>query len=210
MVPHAADVTAFPGERDPGARHDVLLASGAYPGPVRRDHGGPLRPEPDLEEGAAVTPPSAGMPCRRCGKVTENAVVIYGADKAGFLSVRAAQCRGRCAAAPPPPGRGKERECPAADGHDGPSRAVTMTATRPGRCAGCERDVIPGDVLAQAGGHSFHYECASAGDSRPRRRERDRAGRQPGRQSLEMITVTHSPARQGYARGVKGPAARLT
>jgi len=76
-------------------------------------------------------------------------------------------------------GRYVHRTCPAGDSHDGPARAVTMTATRPGRCAGCERDVIPGDVLAQAGDRSFHYECAPAGDLRlqPQRRERARTRR---------------------------------
>ena len=43
-----------------------------------------------------MTPPSAGMLCRQCGAVTENAVIIYGRDRAGALVPREAQCRDGC------------------------------------------------------------------------------------------------------------------
>jgi hypothetical protein len=110
----------------------------------------------------AVTPPAAGMPCRRCNQVPAvGAVIIYGPDEKGALVARQAQCRGRC-----------RRKAPARQ--DTPSRAVTMTASRLGRCAGCERDVIPGDVLARATGQSFHYECAPPEHSRDWTWRRDR------------------------------------
>jgi hypothetical protein len=47
---------------------------------------------PVLEEGAVVTE----LPCRRCGQVTPNRVIIWGADQTGALTAKAAQCRGTC------------------------------------------------------------------------------------------------------------------
>ena len=45
--------------------------------------------------------------------------------------------------------------------------ADLVTRTRaPTRCAGCERDIIPGDVLAQVDGQSIHYACAPTEEPR--------------------------------------------
>ena len=33
-----------------------------------------------------MTPPEAGMPCRRCGQIPRDAVIIYGRDRAGSLA----------------------------------------------------------------------------------------------------------------------------
>ncbi len=101
------------------------------------------------------------LPCSRCGQVTRDAVIIYGPDQVGALVAKAAPCRGRC-----------DKNAP--DRRDSGARAVTMTASRPGRCAACERDIILGDVLARAPGQSFHYECAPPEDQQLRHRERTR------------------------------------
>ena len=44
---------------------------------------------------------------------------------------------------------------------DEPSWAVTMTATRPGCCAGCDWDIIPGDARCSASA------CARSARYRP-------------------------------------------
>jgi hypothetical protein len=107
-----------------------------------------------------------GLPCRRCGKVTENVVTIYGPHATGALGPRQAQCKGPC------PERAAVRQ------HKG-SPERTMTAIRPGRCPACPRDILPGDVLAQVGGQVYHYECSPEQSSRDRtwQRERDQARR---------------------------------
>jgi hypothetical protein len=105
--------------------------------------------------------PSADLQCRRCGQTPDAPVVIYGPDQFGSLLLRAVQCRGRC-------NKGTGRR------QDTPARTVTMTANRPGRCPGCELDIVPSDVLARAGGQSFHYECTPAEDPRQQSRRRER------------------------------------
>ena len=150
-------------------------AQGNFSGASAGSHPGPGR---DLEEGMAVTPPSAGMPCRHCGTVTENAVVIYGRDRAGALLPRAAQCRDGCTRqAPARQGRGQANQ----GGNNTLIRSppVTKTAIRPGRCCLCERDILPGDVLAQSGDEACHYECAPAEEppAQPQHRERARTRR---------------------------------
>jgi hypothetical protein len=81
----------------------------------------------------------------------------------GALAPYAAQCRPRCAAARP-------ARLPA---------LAVGTAVRPGRCAACPRDIVPGDKTARAGGQDYHYECApaEAPQAQPQRRERARAHR---------------------------------
>ena len=110
-----------------------------------------------------MTPPDANLPCRRCNQVPSDAVVIWGADRTGALTPRAAQCRGRCNRDAPPR-------------RDKPTLAVTMTATRPGRCAGCERAVLPGDVIARVADQSYHYECSPPEAPRSRTWQQDRSG----------------------------------
>jgi hypothetical protein len=36
------------------------------------------------------------LPCRRCGEVTGNRVLIYGKNELGALVAKTAQCRGPC------------------------------------------------------------------------------------------------------------------
>jgi len=103
-----------------------------------------------------------GLPCRRCGQVTENVVTIYGRDAMGALGPRQAQCTGPC------PERAAVRQ-------DKGSPEKTMTAIRPGKCPACGWDIIPGDVLATANGRHFHYECVPAQASRDRSWQRGQA-----------------------------------
>ena len=61
-----------------------------------------------------------------------------------------------------------------------PVALVMATASRPGPCAACTRDVLPGDQIARAGEtRVYHYECspAEAPQAQPQRRERGCAGR---------------------------------
>jgi hypothetical protein len=99
-------------------------------------------------EEAAVSS-AAGIACRRCGKTTSDATVIYGPNRAGALIARAAECKGRCTtAAPPAPGRSK-----------GP-RPPIITAYKVGVCGTCEQDIVPGTKITYAGeGRYAHCEC---------------------------------------------------
>jgi hypothetical protein len=100
-----------------------------------------------------------GLPCRRCQAVTPDPVIIYGRDTAGALVPRAAQCRGRC--------QGRQA---------GASPGTVVTAFRPGKCAGCRWDIVPGDKIVHGDESSFyHFECAPAQDPPPRVRRRERA-----------------------------------
>ena len=96
-----------------------------------------------------------GLPCRKCGQITANPVIIYGRDRTGTLVPRAAQCRGRCGTAPvrrePRPAR--------------PARRLVVTAIRPGKCSTCTWDIVPGDQIMHLGDSRFvHFECAPAED----------------------------------------------
>ena len=53
------------------------------------------------------------------------------------------------------------------------------TASRPGPCAACTRDIVPGDKIARAGEtRVFHLECAPPDAAEPvRRPERGRTRR---------------------------------
>jgi hypothetical protein len=102
-------------------------------------------------------------PCRNCGAVTGNPVIIYGRDAVGALVPKAAKCRGRCLVRQP-------------DRQAGPSPGTVVTAFRPGKCAGCTWDIVPGDKIMHDGeGGFFHYECAPAEDPPVRVRRRERA-----------------------------------
>jgi len=92
--------------------------------------------------------------CRRCGKITSSATVIWGADRTGALTPRAAECRGRCTTSTSP-----------APGRSTGQRPVVITAYRPGVCATCDLDIVPGAKIVFAGeGRYAHRECP-AGDS---------------------------------------------
>jgi hypothetical protein len=107
------------------------------------------------------------LPCRVCGAVTGNAVIIYGRDTVGALVPKQAKCRGRCV-----------RQVPARQ--DRPRAARPRTAIRVGLCPACDRDILPGDVIAGAGDQSFHYECSPNETSRDRSWQReDQRARRP-------------------------------
>jgi hypothetical protein len=90
--------------------------------------------------------------------------VLWRAAPDGSLAPYAAQCRPRC-----------PRSTPA---RKVPQAARARTAIRPGLCLACERDVVPGDLVAGAGDQSFHYECSPNETSRDRswQQERTRTG----------------------------------
>jgi hypothetical protein len=108
-----------------------------------------------------------GMPCRTCGAVTGNPVLIYGRDAVGALVPKQAKCRGRCV-----------RQAP--DRQDKPRAARPRTAIRVGLCPACDRDIVPGDVIAGAGDQSFHYECSPNETSRDRSWQQERARTRQG------------------------------
>lgn len=113
-----------------------------------------------------------GLPCRSCGAVTGNPVVIYGRDAVGALVPKAAKCRGRCAGSDPVR-RGKPSPVKTA-------RTRTRTAIRPGLCPACGFDIVPGDVIAGSADQSFHYECSPNETSRDRSWQReDQQARHP-------------------------------
>jgi hypothetical protein len=73
------------------------------------------------------------LPCRRCSKVTDDAVLICKPDVTGALWPSAAQCRERCAGpAPPRPPT--------------PRRPAVM-AYKPGRCGECTQDIVLDDKI---------------------------------------------------------------
>ncbi len=96
-----------------------------------------------------------GLPCRKCGQLTGNRVVIYGPDWAGALVPRAVQCRGRCS-----PARTRQAPRPAR-----PAKRVVVTAFRPGKCATCTWDIVPGDQIVHFSDTRFvHFECSPVED----------------------------------------------
>ena len=95
------------------------------------------------------------IPCRRCGEAGGDITRLWKPGPGGALAPYAAQHKAPCAPATTP-------------------ALVMGTASRPGPCAACTRDIVPGDRTARAGEASvFHYECAPAPDpvpaSRPER-----------------------------------------
>ncbi len=85
------------------------------------------------------------IPCRRCGEAGGAMTRLWRTMPGGALAPYAAQHKAPC----------------------GPARPETLvmaSAIRPGPCAACTRDVIPGDKIARAGEtRVFHFECAPAG-----------------------------------------------
>jgi hypothetical protein len=104
----------------------------------------------DSPAAPVINAPGTALPCRRCHRVTDNPVVIYGADPTGTLAPKPAQCRGPCA----PPGKPRTTQ---------PDRRSVGTASKPGRCSGCPRDIVPGDRIMRTGEMDYvHLECAPA------------------------------------------------
>ncbi len=102
------------------------------------------------------------IPCRRCGEVTGAMTRLWRTSPGGRLAPYAAQHRTPCR----------------------PARAAALamgTASRPGPCSGCMRDVIPGDKITSIGGTGvFHLECAPPDAAAPAGRpERARIRRRP-------------------------------
>jgi hypothetical protein len=101
-----------------------------------------------------------GLKCRRCDRVTPDVVVIYSRNRSGALIPGTAQCKGNC---PAPPSA------------DGPRRPAPVTAIRPGKCAACTWDIVPGDKIARSGdGLFWHWECAPAEEQLPAVATRER------------------------------------
>jgi hypothetical protein len=104
----------------------------------------------DSPAAPVIDAPGTTLPCRRCHRVTDDPVVIYGADPTGALVPKAAQCRGLCA----PPGKPRTTQ---------PDRRSVGIARKPGRCSGCPRDIVPGDRIMRTGEMDYvHLECAPA------------------------------------------------
>lgn len=76
--------------------------------------------------------------CRSCRRSDMTLTYIYRPDPYGSLQRSSAVCRDGCARVA--------------------KRDTVRTAIRPGRCAACSRDIIPGDKLT--GFPSVHLECA--------------------------------------------------
>ncbi len=106
---------------------------------------------------------AAELPCRRCGKITADMTRLWRTTPGGALAPYDALCRPRCAPAPATPAK----------------RAV-VTAFRPGKCANCTWDIVPGDKIIHLGeAGSLHFECAPVDDvplpGEARKRTRSRA-----------------------------------
>jgi hypothetical protein len=116
----------------------------------------------------------SGLPCRRCGQVTDGQVVIYGPNETGALEAKTAQCRGPCGDTTPRTAlRTRQLSRPRE-----PEPASTFPAGRPGWCTLCPRDIQPGDVIVRLadGGGIAHLECSPALTPAPAR-ERHRTRR---------------------------------
>jgi hypothetical protein len=113
-----------------------------------------------------------GMACRKCGQPAGNsAVIIYGRDQAGALAPKAAQCRGRCGT---PPARQAPR--PAR-----PPGRIVVPAFRPGTCAACTWEIVPGEQIVHLGDNRFaHFECAPVEDIPLPASSRDDVRDEPG------------------------------
>ena len=89
------------------------------------------------------------IPCRRCGGTAGDMTKLWKAGPGGALAPYAAQHRAPCASPAPPPPRIRRRD-----------RLNVITASRPGKCAACERDVVPGDKAVNTDAGLVHLECA--------------------------------------------------
>ena len=95
------------------------------------------------------------LPCRRCGKITADMTRLWKPGPGGALAPYAAECRGRCA-----PTTARQAPRPAR-----PAKRAVVTAFRPGKCAGCTWDIVPGDKIIHLGeAGSLHFECAPVDD----------------------------------------------
>ena len=109
-----------------------------------------------------------GIPCRRCGQAGGDVTLLWRPDRSGRLEPYAAQCRQPCTVPPRP-----ETRRPAAPGR--PVAPVVVSASRPGKCGACPRDIAPGDKITSLSGSGYvHLECAPPEAPRPDRRERTR------------------------------------
>ena len=95
------------------------------------------------------------IPCRRCGQVTADMTRLWRTMPGGALVPYEAVCRPRCAPAP-------ARRAPSPSA---PAKRAVVTAFRPGKCAGCTWDIVPGDKIVHLGeAGSLHFECAPVED----------------------------------------------
>ena len=109
-------------------------------------------------------------PCRRCGQVTGNMVLMWRPLPNGALEAYAAQCRAPCGVPKPQPPRPRP---PSPIAPPAPF-SVVVTAARPGQCASCPRDIQPGDQITSAGASQYvHFECAPASAVPPQDPERE-------------------------------------